>query len=88
MKLAEVEALLGERGKEIAEESLPGSVDISVPVGSPGRLKPVVSGDKFYQWRKDDNSFILVGLKDGFVFTYLSTAPGWSRFLIRSNRRS
>ena len=69
MPLAEVEALLGAPGQEIAPEDFPLSPDFSQPV--PWKQpKPVVNGDRFFRWVAPENyngGAIIVGIKNGTV---------------------
>jgi hypothetical protein len=67
MRLEEVQALLGNLGEKIAESPLPEIVDGDVPVDSPGRIKPVVSGEHFYKWEADGGAYFIVSLKHGVV---------------------
>lgn len=66
MTLAEVEHLLGGPGVEVSEPELPRTVDRTVPVDHPRRQKPVVSGDRYIQW-KERYSFIIVSLRGDVV---------------------
>lgn len=62
MTLAEVEQLLGGPGFEVSEPELPHIVDRTVPVDHAGRLKPVVSGERYMRW-EDGYSYIIVSFR-------------------------
>ena len=66
MTLSEVEKLLGGPGTEKLQNQLPQVVDWTVPLGSPNRLKTVVSGDQYFRWKNDDEEAI-VSLRRGVV---------------------
>jgi hypothetical protein len=69
MALAEVEALLGGPGREIAQVDLPQSRDFSPPLPQEWS-KPVLIGDQFFRWltpEKYNGGEIIVGVKDGRV---------------------
>ncbi len=67
MRLGEVHALLGNAGKTIDKSELPEIEDWDVPVDSPRRSKPVVSGESFYKWEADGGAYVIVSLKHGVV---------------------
>jgi hypothetical protein len=72
MSLEEVESLLGGPGKEITEAEVTQVVDWDVPVDSPRRLKPVISGERLYKWREHPEipfggSYILISVVGGKV---------------------
>jgi hypothetical protein len=69
MPLAEVEALLGCPGQEIAPEYFPLSPGLGQPL-SPERPVPVVSGDQFYRFEAPEGfngGEVIVGLEGGRV---------------------
>jgi hypothetical protein len=56
-------------GEEIGREALSEDVDFSEPVLEK-RLKPVVTGDRFFQWKAPEDlngGEIIVGMRDGKV---------------------
>lgn len=63
MSLADVETLLGEPGRAVEERYLPFVVDRSV---EPRKLKPVISGQEYYQW-DEGARYIIISLRDGVV---------------------
>src|SRR4051812_8359642 len=63
MPLAEVDRLLGGPGVEVDESRLPGIVDWDVPVDHPKRIKPVVTGHRYFRWEQG-SSYILVSLRN------------------------
>jgi hypothetical protein len=75
MRLEEVHALLGNAGKKIDKSELPEVVDWDVPVDSPRRSKPVVSGESFYQWQADGGAYVIVSLRHGVVHEKFFYAP-------------
>jgi hypothetical protein len=67
MRLEAASAALGGAGRKLQEWELPETVDDNRPVGLPGRLKPVVSGDEYYRWETDGGAYLVVSLKNGVV---------------------
>jgi hypothetical protein len=58
MTRQKVEALLGPGGKEIEAWSVPTNA---------ARI-PVITGDRFFEWRHKDGQLIIVSFKEGAVF--------------------
>jgi ABC-type phosphate transport system auxiliary subunit len=53
MRLEEVRVVLAGAGRTIRDSELPRTHDRDVPLGSPGRLKDVVSGGNSYKWEAE-----------------------------------
>ena len=67
MKLEQVNSLLAMDGIEIKASEVPIIDDPKEPNDSPRRLRPAVSGERYYEWRTKDDSYILVSLQGGVV---------------------
>jgi hypothetical protein len=42
-------------------------LDSAEPENSPRRIRRVVSGETYYEWRTKDGSYIIVSLRDGLM---------------------
>ena len=66
MTLAEVEHLLGSPGTEVTEQQLPHIVDWDVPIDHPRRVKPAISGERYFKW-VEGTSYIIVSMNSEIV---------------------
>ncbi len=69
MTVEEVERLLGGPGREVTvTNGLPQVVDHDVPLDHPGRIKPVVSGERCLSWGGPGSQRqVVISLRDGVV---------------------
>jgi hypothetical protein len=66
MTLAEVEQVMGHPGTEIPESAVETVVDRSVPAGNPRRVRPVISGERYFRWYQGSGQ-IIVSLRGELV---------------------
>jgi hypothetical protein len=66
MTRMEVERLLGHSGREVRESELERRVDWDLPVNHPERVKPVISGERYFRWYKG-SGYIIVSLRGDVV---------------------